>query len=62
MEDVICVCSKILLVFVIVPLLIGAVGGDDTCVCAADDVIFDVTEEEFVVVRLFADCADRSGS
>ena len=51
-----------LLVFVIVPLLIGAVGGDDTCVCAAEDVIFDVTEEEFVVVRLFADCADRSGS
>ena len=51
-----------LLVFVIVPRLIGAVGGEVTCACAADDVIFDATEEECALVRLFADCADRSGS
>ena len=48
-----------LLVFVIVPRLIGAVGGEVTCACAADDVIFDATEEECALVRLFADCADR---
>ena len=51
-----------LLVFVIVPRLIGAVGGDVICACAVDDVLFDVTEEECAVVRLLADCADLSGS
>jgi hypothetical protein len=47
-----------LLVFVIVPRLIG----DVTRACATEGEIFDVTEEECAVVRLFADCADRSGS